>query len=143
MLLIVSILAVAQSEGQVLNQTAMETATPMAEPLSTPLSDLPLSGAQTGTGTCPMMSGTGMTGNMSGMQGQGMSGMNMGTMSGMNMAGAGGMTMNLSSPWYSNPWWVLGWVILTLVVITILAGVVFGVIWMIRRSMQVPVSETS
>jgi hypothetical protein len=150
LLLTVSTLAVAQSEGQVLNQTAMGTATPMVEPLSTLLSDLPLSGAQTGMGTCPMMNGTGMTGSMSGMNMNGMGSMSgmsgmsgMQGMSGMNMVGMDGMTMNISTPWYSNPWWVLGWVILTLIIIAILAGIVLSGIWLLRRPRPAALPETS
>jgi len=139
----------------------MDMTTPTATPLvveSTPVPDLPLSGAQSGTGTCPMMSGTG-SGNMSGMgMGnmtgmQGMSGMNMGNMSGMqgmqnmpggmtNMGGMAGMNMSsmngpmaaYATPWYSNPWLMLGWVLLVLVVLATLAGIVFTVQTLRRRA---------
>jgi hypothetical protein len=136
----------------------MDMNTPTAAPLpvdSTPVPELPLSGAQAGTGTCPMMSGTGMTGtgnmagmgmgNMTGMQG--MSGMNMGNMSGMqgmqNMPGGmAGMNMSnmngpmaaYATPWYSNPWLMLGWVLLVLVVLATLAGIVFTVQTLRRRA---------
>jgi hypothetical protein len=121
------------------------TPTPTLLPLDpTPIPDLPLSGTQ--SGTCPMMSGTDMTGmgNMSGMQGmQGMSGMGMSGMSGMNgmsgmqeMPGMNGMT-SYPNPWYSDPWWLLGWVLLTLVVLAILAGAVYGFLQIIRRSKSV------
>jgi hypothetical protein len=150
-------------------QTDMNT--PTAAPLpvdSTPVPDLPLSGAQSGTGTCPMMSGTSMTGtgNMSGMGNmtgmQGMSGMNMGNMSGMqgmqnmpagtmNMGGMAGMNMtNMNSPmaayatpWYSNPWLMLGWVVLVLVVLAVLAGIVLTVQTLKRRSEAVVPVEKS
>jgi hypothetical protein len=151
----------------------MDMNTPTAAPLpveSTPVPDLPLSGAQAGTGTCPMMSGTGMTGtgnmsgmgmgNMAGMQG--MSGMNMGTMSGMqgmqnmpggmmNMGGMAGMNMTnmngsmaaYATPWYSNPWLMLGWVLLVLVVLAVLAGIVLMVQTLRRRSESVVPVEKS
>lgn len=141
-------------------QMDMSTPTAISLPVeSTPVAELPLSGAQSGTGTCPMMSGTGMTGtgNMSGMGNmagmQGMSGMNMGNMSGMqgmqNMPGGmAGMNMNGSmaayaTPWYSNPWLMLGWVLLVLVVLAVLAGIVLMVRTLRRRSeAAVPVEKS-
>jgi hypothetical protein len=142
----------------------MDMNTPTAAPLpveSTPVPDLPLSGTQAGTGTCPMMSGTSMTGagnmsgmgmgNMAGMQG--MSGMNMGTMPGMqgmqNMPGGmAGMNMNgpmaaYATPWYSNPWLMLGWVLLVLVVLAVLAGIVLTAQTLRRRSEAVVPVEKS
>jgi hypothetical protein len=118
--------------------------------------------SMTGSGN---MSGMGMNG-MAGMQGmsgmdmsgmQGMSGMNMDNMSGMqgmqNMP-AGMMSMNgmsgmnnpmvtYSTPWYSNPWLMLGWVLLILVFLTILAGIVFGLQTLRRRSKAVVPAEIS
>jgi hypothetical protein len=142
----------------------MDMNTPTAAPLpvdATPIPNLPLSGTQAGTGTCPMMSGTDMTGmgmgNMAGMQG--MSGMNMGNMSGMqgmqnmpggmmNMSGMAGMNMNgpmaaYATPWYSNPWLMLGWVLLVLVVLAVLAGIVLTVQTLRRRSEAVVPVEKS
>lgn len=138
----------AQGPSQAAGQMDMPTPTATAAPEATPApaADLPLAGdlplANTQSGTCPMMNGTGMTGmgNMAGMQG--MSGMGMNGMSGgmMNMGGMGGMSGmngNMASypvPWYSNPWWLLGWVLLTLVVLAILFGAAYGLIQLIRRS---------
>ena len=134
----------------------MDMNTPTAAPLavdSTPVPDLPLSGAQAGTGTCPMMSGTSMTGTGS------MSGMNMGNMSGMqgmqsmpggmtNMDGMAGMNMNgpmaaYAIPWYSDPWLILGWVLLVLVVLAVLVGIVLMVQTLRRRSEAVVPLEKS
>jgi hypothetical protein len=142
----------------------MDMSTPTATSLpveSTPVAELPLSGAQSGTGTCPMMGGTSMTGagsmsgmgmgNMTGMQG--MSSMNMGNMSGMqgmqNMPGGmAGMNMNgpmaaYATPWYSNPWLMLGWMLVVLVVLGILAGIVLMVQTLRRRSEAVVPVEKS
>src|SRR5512144_189590 len=105
LLFIVVTLANAQEPGQAVNQMDMPTATATAAPEATPApatdlprcGDLPLSGAQ--SGTCPMMSGSGMTGmgtgmgNMAGMQG--MSGTGMNGMSGMGMNGMSGGMMNM------------------------------------------------
>jgi hypothetical protein len=155
LLFIVVTLANAQEPGQAIHQMDMPTATATAAPEATPATDvplsgdLPLSGAQ--SGTCPMMSGSGMTGmgtgmgNMAGMQGMsgtgmnGMSGMGMNGMSGgmMNMEGMSGMNGTMAGypvPWYSNPWWLLGWVLLALVVLAILFGAAYGLIQLTRRS---------
>jgi hypothetical protein len=149
-LLILSNLVAAGELNGPAYQMGMGTPTPVPQALSTPLSGLPLSGTAAQTGTCPMMSGSGMTGagmsgmgmgDMSGMSMggmSGMSGMSMSGMSGMDMSGVSGMAMNYPSPWYSNPWWLLGWVLLTLLVIAILAGAVFGAIQLIRRNRPAP-----
>lgn len=157
LLFMIFTLASAQGQGQAIYQMDM-TPTATALPEATPVADLPLSGdlplAGMQSGTCPMMSGTGMTGmdmnSMSGMSGmsgmQGMSGMNMSGMSGMNMGGMSGMNGTMAYtpvPWYSNPWWLLGWVLLTLVVLAILVGAYYGFTQMIRRPKTVPPSESS
>jgi hypothetical protein len=142
----------------------MDMNTPTAAPLpvdSTPVPELPLSGAQAGTGTCPMMSGTGMTGtesmagmgmdNMTGMQGT--SGMNMGNMPGMqgmqsmpggmtlapgasagvNMDGMAGMNMNGPMAAYATPWYSNPWLMLgwVLLVLVVLA-VLAGIVLMVQ-----------
>ena len=153
LLLVLSTLVSANGGGRELNQDTMATPTAVV-PLN---EDLPLADSQ--TGNCPMMGGTGMTGSagmsgmnmggmsgmqmgdMSGMQGQGMSGMagmqGMSSMSGMSgMQGMSGMNGGMAfyaAPWYSNPWLMLGWVLLAVAVIGILAGIVFGIRW-IRNS---------
>jgi hypothetical protein len=142
----------------------MDMSTPTATVLpveSTPVPELPLSGVQSAaqSGTCPMMSGTGMTGmgSMSGMQGMsgmdmgnmsampGMSGdmMNMGGMTGMNMTGMNGSMATYSTPWYTNPWLMLGWVLLVLVVLAVLAGIVLTAQTLRRRSAAVVPVEKS
>jgi hypothetical protein len=132
---------------------SIESGTPSAD-------EIPSSGSMS-TGNCPMMGGgamgstsgmqgTNMTG-MAGMQGgsmMGMTGMQGGPMTGMagmqgsSMPGMPGMmmpgTQNMpsiaSSNPYENPWYLLGWALLALVSLTILGGLVFGFVWMIRRS---------
>ena len=147
LLFVVVTLANAQEPRQAVVQMDMPTLTATAAPEATPpaatdlplAGDLPLSGAQ--SGTCPMMSGSGMTGmgagmgNMAGMQGMGMNGMSGGMMNNMGgMSGMNGTMASYSAPWYSNPWSLLGWVLLTLVVLAILFGAAYGLIRLTRGS---------
>ena len=144
LVLVIATIVSAQSGSQVLYQDAMATPTAVV-PLQ---GDLPLANSQ--TGNCPMMSGSGMSGmsmngmsgmpmdQMSGMQGQGMSGMTgmqgmsgmMGMqgqgMSGTNMTGMNAGMSYYAAPWYNNPWLMLGWILLVIAVIVIVIGVVFG-----------------
>lgn len=147
LVLVMATFASAQSGSQVSYQDPMATPTTVL-PLQ---GDLPLANSQ--TGNCPMMSGSGMSGmnmngmsgmpmdQMSGMQGQGMSGMTgmqgMSGMSGMTgMQGMSGMNMpgtNGDMLWYNNPWLVLGWILLTVVVLVALFGLGLGIRWFILR----------
>ena len=89
-------------------------------------------------GSCPMMSGS------MDMTGGSMSGMNMSgvDMPGMDMTGYdlsevnGYVTANSASV-FSNPWVLIGWVLLGLLLLAILAGIGFGIAWLVRRSGQV------
>lgn len=84
---------------------------------------------------CAMMGTSGMTG-MSGTAGMsGMSGMN--SMSGMTaVAGADESDVLLTDPstWFNNPWTLLGWLLVLASVLAILAGIVLGILWIVRRS---------
>lgn len=147
LVLVMATFASAQGASQVSYQDAIPTPTAVV-PLQ---SDLPLANSQ--TGNCPMMSGSGMTGsggmagmNMSGMNMNGMSGMPMDQMSGMQGQGMSGMTgmsgmnmtgMNGGIPWYNNPWLMLGWILLAVAVIGISVGVVLGFRWF-RNSKAAP-----
>lgn len=147
----------AQEPGKEMSQMDMNTPTATAAPVeSTPAPELPLSDAQSGTGTCPMMSGNGMTGTgsmsgmgMSGMSGmQGMSGMNMGNMAGMqsmpggmtlapgasagvNMGGMAGMNMgnmNGAMAAYSTPWYSNPWLMLGWVLLVLVVVAVLAAV---------------
>lgn len=140
LLIIVTIFAAAQGSRPKISQMDMSTPTATAALEPTPVpelplnSNLPLSGAQ--TGTCPMMNGTGM--DMTGMSGMGMGSMGMGGMmggmSGMQgmtgMTGMTGMSSTMTAyavPWYNDPWQILGWILVVLVTGGILFGLVVGV----------------
>lgn len=126
LVLVMATFASAQSESQVSYQDPMATPTTVL-PLQ---GDLPLANSQ--TGNCPMMSGSGM----SGMNMNGMSGMPMDQMSGMQGQGMSGMNMpgtNGDMLWYNNPWLVLGWILLTVVVLVALFGLGLGIRWFILR----------
>ena len=152
----------AQEPGK---ETYQMDGTPTAAPLpveATPIPELPLSNQSAAqSGTCPMMSGSGVTtaGGMSGMGMNGMSGMqgtsgmNMGSTSGtqgmpggtmsmggmasMNMTGMNGPIVTYATSWYTNPWLMLGWVLLVLIVLAALAGIVLGVQTLRQRSKAV------
>jgi hypothetical protein len=162
LLLIVFTLASAQAGGREIGQMDMGTPTATLPPTVTPVPSLPLQGdlplSNTQTGTCPMMSGTAMSGtgtmtgmNMGGMAGmsgmsgmQGMSGMTgMQGMSGMNMTGMSGTMAYYATPWYNDPWLMLGWILVGLVVVGILTGIILGIRWLVRSSKQVPPAASS
>jgi hypothetical protein len=156
LLTLVTILASAQGANQGAYQMDMSTPTPTLPPEPTPVSDLPLSGdvPLTGaqTGTCPMMSGTDMTGmNMGGTTGMNMNGMagmqgtsNMGGMSGMNMGGMAGMQgmsgmqgmnsmqgmgptgMTGSPMYYSTPWYANPWWLLGWVLLILVMSAILA-----------------
>ena len=86
-------------------------------------------------GGCAMMGMAGMNG-MSGMNGMnGMSGMGgMTGMSGMVDVDDSEVLLNDPSTWLNNPWTVLGWLLVLVVLLAILAGIVLGILWIVRRS---------
>ena len=94
----------------------------------------PQPGIMGGSG-CAMMGNTGMTG-MNGMNGaSGMGGMNVSGMGTMGMASLDDQVI-LSDPstWLNNPWTILGWLLVLVALLAILAGIVLGILWIIRRS---------
>lgn len=92
---------------------------------------------------CPMMSGSSMgSGSMSG--GMSMSGMDMDAdswMVGMDMSMTESAEAEEASLSSRDPWWILGWVVLGLVLLTILLAAVLGIIWIIRRTREIPQAQ--
>ena len=156
LMMAVSTVVFASSGGAPVSQDGMEmpTETPAAtEETGVVYSTTPQPGMMNGTmnsgsmamGTCPMMSGMSGMGSMSGMSdmtGMGsmsgmtsMNGMTGGSgMSMMNMSGMQGMVEEDPYAWLRNPWLMLGWLLFGLTMLAVLAGIVLGVLWIIRRS---------
>ena len=108
-----------------MNQTGMEAPALMVKPQPTPFPDLPLSGVQTGIGTCPMLSGGGMTG--------------------MQATGSYPMQGVEDFPFFDlNPWRLTGWLMLFVVAWFFIVVSVMGLTWWVKRSRRSqPVSAGS
>ncbi len=94
----------------------------------TPMSGMGSMSGEMDMSSCPMMSGSGMSG---------MAMPDDYEIMGMDMTGMSSYVTEDSDSAFSDPWTLIGWVLLGLLVIAVLVAAVLGIVWLIRRSRQV------